>query len=108
MAELVKWGTLHLVTYDLITEFQKTLKKPLLNELTERAYHAAPPYIQLYSFMTHTKKWPMLCLTAAEWYDPETVDAFKKYVEIHYPKMDSKTLIRQVDGFRNYRTNGGI
>ncbi|MDN3550510.1 hypothetical protein [Mucilaginibacter aquaedulcis] len=55
MAELIKWGTLHLVTYDLVMEFKKTLKKSLYSELIEQAIEKAPPYLQLYSFMMHTK-----------------------------------------------------
>lgn len=103
MAELIKWGTMHLVTYDLIMEFKKTLKKSLYNELIEQAFEKAPPYLQLYSFMMHTKKWPMLCLTAMEWGNMETTRSFKKYVELHYPNLKSTTLIGQVSAWSNYR-----
>ena len=92
MAELIKWGTLQLVTYDLIMDFKKVLKKALYNELIEQAFEKAPPYLQLYSFMMATKKWPMLCLTAMEWDNMETIRSFKKYVELHYPKLKSNTL----------------
>jgi len=103
MAELIKWGTLQLVTYDLIMDFKKVLKKALYNELIEQAFEKAPPYLQLYSFMMDTKKWPMLCLTAMEWDNMETIKSFKKYVELHYPKLKSNTLIGQVNAWPNYR-----
>ncbi|SDE97778.1 hypothetical protein SAMN05216464_111153 [Mucilaginibacter pineti] len=103
MAELIKWGALQLVTYDLIMDFKKVLKKALYNELIEQAFEKAPPYLQLYSFMMDTKKWPMLCLTAMEWDNMETIKSFKKYVELHYPKLKSTTLIGQVSAWPNYR-----
>jgi hypothetical protein len=103
MAELIKWGTLHVVTYDLIMDFKKILKEALYDELIEQAFEKAPPYIQLYSFMIHTKKWPMLCLTAMEWDNMESIRSFKEYVELHYPTMKSSTLIGQVNSWPNYR-----
>jgi len=103
MAELIKWGTRQLVTYDLIMDFKKVLKKTLYNELIEQAFEKAPPYLQLYSFMMSTKKWPMLCLTAMEWDNMETIRSFKEYVELHYPNLKSTELIRQVNAWPNYR-----
>jgi hypothetical protein len=103
MAELIKWGTLHLVTYDLVIEFKETLKKSLFNELLQEAFQNAPPYLQLYSFMMHTKKWPLLCLTAMEWDNIETIRSFKEYVELHYPNMTSTQFIGQVNSWPNYR-----
>jgi hypothetical protein len=105
MADLIKWGMLYVVTYDLLMDFKKMLKKSLYHELIEQAFQKAPPYIQLYSFMMHTKKWPMLCLTAMEWDNMETVRAFKEYVEEHYPDMKSPELVRQVNGWPNYLRN---
>ncbi|MDB5285491.1 MAG: hypothetical protein JWR05_440 [Mucilaginibacter sp.] len=103
MAELIKWGTLHLVTYDLLMEFKKTLKKSLYSELIKQAFEKAPPYLQLYSFMIRTKEWPMLSLTAMEWDNIETVRSFKDSVELHYPNMKSTQLIGQVNAWPNYR-----
>lgn len=99
MAELIKWGTLHVGTYNLMMDFKKTFKKDLYKELIVQSFHQAPPYLQLYTFMMHAKKWPMLCLTAMEWDNMETVKAFKEYVEAHYPKMKSTTLIGQVNNW---------
>ena len=103
VAELIKWGTLHLVTYDLVVEFKKTLKKSLYTELIEQAFEKAPPYLQLYSFMIHSRKWPLLCFTAMEWDNMETIGSFKEYVELHYPNLESKTLIGQVNNWPKYR-----
>jgi hypothetical protein len=103
MAELIKWGTLHLVTYNLVMEFKKTLKKSLYAELIEQAFQKAPPYHQLYSFMMSTKKRPMLCFTAMELDNEETIKSFKEYVELHYPKLKSTQLIGQVNNWPNYR-----
>ncbi|MFI5139384.1 MAG: hypothetical protein ACHQIM_16295 [Sphingobacteriales bacterium] len=102
MAELIKWGTLHVMAYDLIADFKKTFQKDLYNELIEKSFYHAPPYLQLYTFMMHTKKWPMLCLSAMEWDNIDTVRAFKEYVEIHYPDMKSTELVGQVNSWRNY------
>lgn len=103
MAEIIKWGTLHLVTYDLVMEFKKTLKKSLYTELIEQAFEKAPPYLQLYSFVMHNKRSPLLCLTAMEWDNVETIRSFKEYVELHYPKLKSTILIGQVNAWSNYR-----
>lgn len=103
MAELIKWGTSHLVTYDLVMEFKKTLKKSLYTELIERAFEKAPPYLQLYSFVIHNKRSPLLCLTAMEWDNVKMVRSFKEYVELNYPKLKSPILIGQVNAWSNYR-----
>ncbi|MGF7078904.1 hypothetical protein [Mucilaginibacter sp. UYCu711] len=103
MAELIKWGTLHLVTYDLVMEFKKTLKKSLYNELIEQAFEKAPPYLQLYSFVMHYKRWPLQCLTAMEWDNIETIKSFKNHVELHYPHMKSTKLIGLVNAWPSYR-----
>ncbi|MDB4901943.1 MAG: hypothetical protein JWQ63_1224 [Mucilaginibacter sp.] len=103
MAELIKWGTLHLVTYDLVMEFKKTLKKSIYAELIEQAFQKAPPYLQLYNFMMHTKKSPMLCLSAMEWDNIETIKSFKEYVELHYPNLKYSTLIGTVNNWLNYK-----
>ncbi|MEN0053051.1 MAG: hypothetical protein AAGC65_05250 [Mucilaginibacter sp.] len=103
MAELVKWGTLRLVTYDLVKEFKNTLKKSLYAELVEQAFEKAPPYLQLYSFVMHNKRSPLHCLTAMEWDNVETVRSFKDYVELHYSELKSTILIGQVNAWPNYR-----
>jgi len=104
MAELIKWGTLHLVTYDLVEEFNNTLKKSLYSELIEQAFEKAPPYLQLYSFVMHNKRSPLHCLTAMEWDNVEMVRSFKEYVELHYPKLKSNILIGQVNNWPKYHT----
>jgi len=103
MAELIKWGTLHLVTYDLVMEFKKTLKGSLYAELIEQAFEKAPPYLQLYGFIVHNKRSPLFCLTAMEWDNVEMVRSFKEYVELHYPKLKSTILIGQVNAWSKYR-----
>ena len=104
IAELIKWGTPHVVNYNLVIDLKKMLKKSLYDELIEQAFQMAPPYLQLYSFMMHTKKSPMLCLTAMEWNNIETIKTFKEFVELHYPNMDSTKLIGQVNNRTNYRS----
>jgi hypothetical protein len=103
MAELINWGTLHLVTYDLVMEFKKTLKKSLYAELIEQAFDKAPPYLQLYNFIIHTKKRPLVCFTAMEWDNMEMIKSFKEYIELHYPNFNSSTLINQVSNWPKYR-----
>ncbi len=103
MAELIKCGIQHVVTYDLMKEFELTLDKGLYRELVAGALKAGPPYVQLYSFVLHTKAWPELHLTAMEWYDTETVQTFKSYVEKHFPELPSNVLIGQVHNWLHYR-----
>lgn len=103
IAEAIKWGTQHVVAYDLMKELEQTLDKALYRKLTEGAFKEAPPYLQLYSFMLHTKAWPELYLTAMEWYNQETVQGFKSYVEEHFPELPSTSLIGQVNNWPHYR-----
>jgi len=103
MAELIKWGTLHLVTYDLVMELKKALKKSLYFELIEQAFQKAPPYLQLYSFVMQSNRGALHCLTGMEWDDIETIRSFKVYVELHYPHIQSTELIRQVNSWPSYR-----
>jgi len=102
MAELIKWGSSHVITYDLVMDFKKTLKRDLYKELVGCAFHHAPPYLQLYSFMKETKHWPMLCLTAMELDNLEMVKAFKEFVELNYPNMNSIELVRQVNNWQSF------
>ena len=101
-ANLVKWGIRHTLTYDLFKDLKKALKISLYNELIQHAFQNGPPYLQLYGFMVHTKIWPGLCLSAMEWDNPETVTAFKEYVEKYYPKSNSNTMIGQVNNWLYY------
>ncbi|MBS7565652.1 hypothetical protein KHS38_14670 [Mucilaginibacter sp. Bleaf8] len=104
LAELIKLGTQHVVTYDLMKELERMLDKDLYQELIAGAFEKAPPYLQLYSFMLHTRVWPELYLTALEWYDNlETITAFKNYVEEHFPELPSNELIGQVHNWPHYR-----
>jgi hypothetical protein len=103
MGDLVKWGGKSLVAYDLVGDFKKILNKALYNKLVENSYDYSPPYLPLYGFMEQTKKWPTLCLTVMEWDNIETVKAFKGFVELHYPYMESTKLIGQVSNWTNCR-----
>lgn len=102
MAELIKWGTQYLVTYDLMMDFKKMLKKDLYKELLKQSIRHAPPYLQLYSFMMHKKKPPIVSLTALDWERIETVSAFKNFVELNYPDMNTTQLIGQVNNWPKY------
>lgn len=103
IAEIIKCGTKHVVTYDLMKELEVTLEKALYRKLVAGALKAGPPYVQLYSFMLHNKAWPELLFTAMEWYDTETVKAFKSYVEEHFPDLSSNVLIGQIHNWLHYR-----
>lgn len=102
VADIIKWGSNNVVTFDLVSDFRKTFNKPLYDELIENSFYYAPPYLPLYGFMRQTKRWPMLCLTAIEWDNLETVKAFKEYVERYFPDMESTKLIGQVNNCSNY------
>jgi len=103
MAELIKWGILHIDTYNLVIEFKKILKRSLYTELIEQAYKKAPPYLQLYNFMMYTKKRPLLCFTAMEWDNIETIRSFKDYAKLHYSNLNSTKLVGQVNNWPKYR-----
>ncbi|MGZ3811869.1 MAG: hypothetical protein ACXVJN_09095 [Mucilaginibacter sp.] len=105
VADIIKWGSNNVVTFDLVSDFRKAFSKPLYDELVENSFYYAPPYLPLYGFMRQTKRWPMLCLTAMEWDNLETVKAFKEYVERYYPNMKTNELIRQVNSWPNYLRN---
>ncbi len=99
LAETIKIGSKSTVTYDVVRDLQRGLKKEVYDKLIENSFYSAPPYLPVYSFMKEIKKWPMLCLTAMEWDNSDTVRAFKEYVEIHYPGMKSTDLIGQVSNW---------
>jgi hypothetical protein len=103
MGDLVKGGGKNLVAYDLMRDLKKSLNNSLYEKLVENSFYYSPPYLPLYGFMMETKRWPLLCLTAMEWDNMETVRAFKEYVELHYPNLKSNILIGQVNGLLNYR-----
>lgn len=102
VADMIKWGSNNVVTFDLVSDFGKTFNKALYAELVENSFYYAPPYLPLYSFMRQTKRWPILCLTAMEWDNLETVKVFKEYVERHYPNIEGAILIGQVNNWSNY------
>ena len=90
-----------MVTNDLMKELEVTLDNALYQDLTAGAFEKVPPYLQLYHFMVHTKVWPKLYLTAMECYDTGMLEAFKRYVEEHFPELPSYNLIRQVNNWSN-------
>jgi len=102
LGDLIKWGIKDVVPYDIVRDFKTILNKPLYNELVENAFYHAPPYLQLYGYMSQIKRWPMLSLTVMEWDNPEIVSGFKDYVEQFYPKLNSRGLINQVDSWPFY------
>ncbi|MFC0519016.1 hypothetical protein ACFFGT_32685 [Mucilaginibacter angelicae] len=102
MGDLVKWGGKNVVAYDLAGDLKRSFNNVLYEKLVENSFYYSPPYLPLYGFMKETKRWPLLCLTAMEWDNMETVRAFKEYVELHYPKLKSAILIEQVNNCRNY------
>ena len=44
----------------------------------------------------------MLCLTAMELDNLEMVKAFKEFVELNYPNMNSIELVRQVNNWQSF------
>jgi len=106
IGDLVKWGGKNLVAYDLMRDLNKSLNNSLYEKLVENSFYYSPLYLPLYGFMMETKKWPLLCLTAMEWDNMETVRAFKEYVELNYPNLKSTTLIGQVNNWPKYLSKG--
>ena len=103
LAETIKTGSKSTVAYNVVRDLQRGLKKEAYDKLIENSFYYAPPYLPVYGFMKEVKKWPMLCLAAMEWDNMDTVKAFKEYVEIHYPDMNSTGLIGQVNNWSHYR-----
>ena len=102
LGDLVKWGGRHVMAYNLVRDFKRTLNKPLYDELVTNAFYFAPPYLQVYGFMAQNKRWPMLILPVHEWSRPETQAAFREFVGIYYKAMDTEELVAKVNKWQDY------
>lgn len=96
-AVMVQQGSRFRIVYDVVRDMKRAFNKPLYDELVENSFYYAPPYLPLYGFMQQTKKWPMLSLTVLEWEDEKTKVQFTDYVQKHYPNMDLKEVMEQVN-----------
>ena len=102
LGDMIKAGNKSVIAYDLVRDLKSVIHKGIYDKLIENSFHHAPPYLPVYGFMKEINKWPMLCLTAMEWDNTDTVRAFKEFVETHYPRMKSTELIGQVNNWRLY------
>jgi hypothetical protein len=96
-ATAISHGTRLRIAYEIIRDMKRALAKPLYDELVENSLYYAPPYLPLYGFMRQTKNWPMLSLTAMEWENQGTQDAFINYVQKYYPQQDAGEIRKHVE-----------
>lgn len=99
MGDLVKWGGSHIMAYNLVRDFKRMFNKPLYDELIENSFYYSPPYLPLYGFVDQNKRWPDKTLTVMEWEKPETEEAFRAYVKLHYPNFEIEEVMKQVNKY---------
>jgi hypothetical protein len=96
LGDLVKHGGKHVVMYNLVRDFKRTLRKELYDKLVENSFAYAPPYLPLHGFMLDRKRWPELMLTMMEFRSLENSVAFREYMEITYPGVNVLELAKEV------------
>lgn len=96
-AVTVREGSRYRIAYHVVRDMKQALTKPLYEELVGNSLYYAPPYLPLYGFMQHTKKWPMLCLTVMEWETGDTQTAFTDYLHKYYPNDDADEIMKPVE-----------
>ena len=99
---IILQGSKNVIAYDAVRDMKRSFNKPLYEKLVANSFYYAPPYLPLYGFMTQTKRWPMLILTAMEFERRETIKAFMAYVEQFYPEMPVDKLLGQVAKWTKY------
>lgn len=96
LGDLIKHGGKHVVAYDLVRDFKRTIQKEQYDKLVKNSFDYAPPYLPLYGFMSERKRWPELCLTMMEFRDLETTFDFRAYIERVYPDVNVLELAKEV------------
>jgi hypothetical protein len=96
LGDLIKHGGKHVVAYDLVRDFKRTIQKEQYDKLVKNSFDYAPPYLPLYGFMSERKRWPELCLTMMEFRDLETAFDFRAYMERVYPDVNVLELAKEV------------
>jgi hypothetical protein len=102
LGDTILQGSKNVIAYDAVRDMKRSFNKPLYEKMVANSFYYAPPYLPLYGFMTQTKRWPMLILTAMEFERRETIKAFSDYAVLHYPDMPIDELLGQVAKWTKY------
>jgi len=89
-------GSLKYVLFDILNE-SKTIFAPSVYEEMLSNLSKAPPYMELYTFMKHFKKWPDQVLTLMEWESEGTRASFSRYMMEYHPEKDGEQVAKEVD-----------
>lgn len=88
-------GSLKYVLFDILNE-SKTIFAPSVYQEMLSNLSKAPPYMELYAFMKHFKRWPDQVLTLMEWESEGTKAAFSQYIMRHYPEKDVVHILEEI------------
>lgn len=89
-------GSLKYVLYDILNESKAILSPSVYQEMIDNL-SKAPPYMELYAFMKHFKKWPDQVLTLMEWESEGTRAAFIRYMIKRYSEKDAELCLNETD-----------
>lgn len=93
LGDVLLQGCKNVIAFEVVRDFKRVFSNPFYEKLVTNSLFYAPPYLPIYAFMTQTKRWPMLILTMMEFDQPDTREAFLKYVEVYYPNRPAKEIL---------------
>ncbi len=95
LGDVLLQGCRNVVAFEVVRDFRRVFSKPFYEKLVANSLYYAPPYLPVYSFMTQTKRWPMLILTVMEFNRTDTRDAFIQHVTKFYPDRPAEEILEQ-------------
>jgi len=96
LGDVLLQGCKNVIAFDVVRDFKRIFSKPFYEKLVNNSLYYAPPYLPVYSFMTQTKRWPLLIFTVMEFDRPDTREGFLQYVTKFYPDRPGEELLDRV------------
>lgn len=96
IGDVILQGCKNVIPFEVVRDFKRVFSKSLYERLVANSLYYAPPYHPVYSFMTQTKRWPMLIFTVMEFERPETLKAFLEYVNKFYPERPAGEILEGI------------
>jgi hypothetical protein len=103
LAATLNEGSKAKILYDVVRDLKTALKSALYDELIENSYYYAPPYLPLFGFMMHVKKWPLLSISVMEWVQENVKIYFSNYIAQFYPGISESETFSKVNKWIRFK-----
>lgn len=90
-------GNKNEIIYQVVDDMGLIVQEATYNKLIVASYNFTPPYLLIYAFAKHLKKWPVI-LPMIEWENESTQERFVKYLNEFY-KIDTHDVLSRINAY---------